>query len=97
METSLTANELLDNIIGIETDMGRVRTEKWGPRLIDIDILLYGDQIVERDELHIPHPCFHLREFCLDPICEWNRICCIPFWKKTMKELKEALNNREES
>ena len=92
VETALDANALLDKIIEIETDMGRVRTEKWGPRLIDIDILLYGDQIIETGELRIPHPWLHLREFCLDPLCELEPDLLHPVFKKSMQELREALN-----
>ena len=92
VETALSAAELLHAIVAIEMDMGRVRTEKWGPRLIDIDILMFADQIIETAELMIPHPRFHLREFCLGPLCELEPDLLHPVFQKSMQELREALN-----
>lgn len=97
VETDLTPKELMNAIIGIETDMGRSRTEKWGPRLIDIDILLFGNLQITSPELTIPHPLLHLREFCLDPLMELEPDLLHPVFNKTITELRAALNNREES
>lgn len=66
--TQLSPMGVLDNIIAIEEKMGRIRTEKWGPRLIDIDILLYEDQVLHTERLLIPHPFLHLRKFVLAPL-----------------------------
>lgn len=65
-----TATLLLGTILGIEKDMGRIRTVKWGERIIDIDILFYGNQIVEEPDLQIPHPQIPNRRFTLVPMAE---------------------------
>ena len=70
LKTSLEPKDLLSGILGIEADFGRKRIEKWGSRTIDIDILLYDDQIVNEPELIIPHPYLAFRRFCLMPLCE---------------------------
>lgn len=68
--TTLTPHELLKVCLGIEKAMGRVRTKKWGPRNIDIDILLYDDVIMNSAELCLPHPHLHERNFVLVPLLE---------------------------
>lgn len=97
VETDSSPSDLLERLIEIETSLGRVRSEKWGPRLIDIDILMYGEQVLDLPGLKIPHPLFHLRDFCLDPLCELEPDLLHPIYRLSMKELREALNNREES
>jgi len=96
VETSLTAVQLLNVIMEIENDMGRSRAEKWGPRLIDIDILLYGTEEIDTPELTIPQPMFHLREFCLDPLLELEPELFHPVLKKSIKELRAALKDKRE-
>lgn len=68
IETSLQPLELLDIVLGIERDMGRVRDEVWGPRLIDIDIIAYDRLEVKSPRLTLPHPHAHERSFVLDPL-----------------------------
>ncbi len=68
--TELEPLELLDGIQAIEDAMGRVRTLRWGPRVIDIDILLYGQEIVEHERLQIPHPYLSQRSFVLRPLAD---------------------------
>jgi 2-amino-4-hydroxy-6-hydroxymethyldihydropteridine diphosphokinase len=68
IETSLQPIELLDVILGIELDMGRVRDEVWGPRLIDIDIIAYDRVEMISPRLTLPHPHAHERSFVLDPL-----------------------------
>lgn len=68
VETTLLPGELLRAAKEIERAMGRVPSEHWGPRLIDIDLLLYGDQEVESDELTVPHPEMWNRRFVLEPL-----------------------------
>ncbi|WP_332686154.1 2-amino-4-hydroxy-6-hydroxymethyldihydropteridine diphosphokinase [Devosia sp.] len=68
VETSLQPIELLDVILGIERDMGRVRDEVWGPRLIDIDIIAYDRIEMISPRLTLPHPYAHERSFVLDPL-----------------------------
>jgi 2-amino-4-hydroxy-6-hydroxymethyldihydropteridine diphosphokinase len=68
--TSLDPLALLAQVVNIEKILGRVRTEKWGPRLIDIDILFYDQLIIENESLTIPHPGIPGRRFTLVPLCE---------------------------
>jgi 2-amino-4-hydroxy-6-hydroxymethyldihydropteridine diphosphokinase len=70
METSLSGIELLETILGIESKLGRERKEKWGERLIDIDILLMGDRIIQTERLVVPHPQLADRKFTLIPLAE---------------------------
>ncbi|MEK6622078.1 MAG: 2-amino-4-hydroxy-6-hydroxymethyldihydropteridine diphosphokinase, partial [Planctomycetota bacterium] len=69
--------------------MGRIRTVKWGPRNIDIDILLYGDKIVNEKQLKIPHPLMHVRVFVLEPLVEIMPDVVHPILKKTAVQLYE--------
>jgi 2-amino-4-hydroxy-6-hydroxymethyldihydropteridine diphosphokinase len=69
-ETELPALELLRALRGIEAQMGSKKLIAKGPRLIDIDILLYGNEIIDRPELQVPHPRMHLRRFVLEPFAE---------------------------
>lgn len=70
VRTALRPHSLLDAVLGVEDTMGRVREEKWGPRIIDIDILLYGQAVIDEEDLIIPHPRFHTRRFVLVPLNE---------------------------
>jgi len=68
LETSLAPEELLAALQRIEADQGRVRTERWGPRTLDLDILLYGEQLISTESLTIPHPSLAVRNFVLQPL-----------------------------
>lgn len=70
IETELTPELLLEKCLSIEKEIGRVREEKWGPRIIDIDILYYNDLIIDNENLKIPHPFINEREFVLKPLTE---------------------------
>ncbi|MDX1911980.1 MAG: 2-amino-4-hydroxy-6-hydroxymethyldihydropteridine diphosphokinase [Saprospiraceae bacterium] len=70
LNTSLDPRELLEKITRIERELGRERKEKWGPRTLDIDILLYGKRVVRDKGLEIPHPEMHKRGFVLAPLME---------------------------
>lgn len=70
VSTSLLPQELLATCLGIETALGRVRSGRWGPRTIDIDLLLYGDRRVEEAGLELPHPRMLGRAFVLQPLAE---------------------------
>ena len=72
IETSLTALELLDVCQSIENELGRVREFKWGPRVIDVDILLYDNQAIESKRLTVPHPYITERDFVMIPLAEIN-------------------------
>jgi 2-amino-4-hydroxy-6-hydroxymethyldihydropteridine diphosphokinase len=70
VETQLSPRELLIRLLAIESDLGRVRTVRNGPRTIDLDILLWGDLVLREDDLVIPHPRLHERLFVLEPLAE---------------------------
>ena len=68
IETSLPPARLLEEAQLVERELGRVRTERWGPRTIDIDLLTYGDERIDQPDLQIPHPRMHERAFVLVPL-----------------------------
>lgn len=71
LETTLTPLELLDALQHIENEAGRVRKdERWGPRVLDLDILLFGEQVIDNERLTVPHYGMKLREFVLIPLAE---------------------------
>lgn len=71
LDTTLAPQSLLDALLAIERDAGRERdTTRWGPRVLDLDILLYGDVVLDEPGLHLPHPHLHERVFVLMPLCE---------------------------
>jgi 2-amino-4-hydroxy-6-hydroxymethyldihydropteridine diphosphokinase len=78
LETSLSPEELLDVMLRIERELGRVRGERWGPRTIDLDLLVYGDAIVDAPGLRVPHPRLHERKFALEPLAELDPELDIP-------------------
>ena len=88
--TELQPETLLTVLQGVEQNMGRVRNEKWGPRIIDIDILLYGNNVVKQPQLTIPHPYLTVRNFVLIPLAELNYDLEIPKQGK----LKEFINKK---
>ena len=70
IDTDLAPRELLDALLAIETQHGRERRERWGPRTLDLDILIYGKNVVDEDGLKIPHPELTNRRFALQPLSE---------------------------
>jgi 2-amino-4-hydroxy-6-hydroxymethyldihydropteridine diphosphokinase len=70
VETSLSPRALLDLLLEIEASLGRVRGERWGPRTIDLDLLVYGSERVDEPGLRVPHPHLHERAFVLEPLAE---------------------------
>ena len=78
LETALSADALLTELQAIEYSQGRTRTQRWGPRTLDLDILLYGEKIIKQDRLTIPHPGLHERGFVLYPLQDINPDLVIP-------------------
>ncbi len=93
LKTELSANSVLKEILAIEDGMGRKRYEKWGSRLIDIDILFYNDEVIKQNGLEIPHPELHNRRFTLEPLTEIAADFVHPLLNKTMSELKKDLTD----
>lgn len=91
LEANRTPQELMAAILGIEQAMGRQRVQKKGPRLIDIDILLFDQVVVESKEITIPHPAMHQRRFVLEPLAEIAPELLHPMFKKTVRQLRNAL------
>jgi 2-amino-4-hydroxy-6-hydroxymethyldihydropteridine diphosphokinase len=85
LETSLTARELLDALLRVERELGRVRDgTQWGPRTIDLDLLVYGDEIVDEPGLRVPHQRLHERRFALEPLAELEPDLLVPGKGKVM-------------
>jgi 2-amino-4-hydroxy-6-hydroxymethyldihydropteridine diphosphokinase len=78
VETELSPRELLDVLLGVELELGRERRERWGPRTIDLDLLLYGDSAVDERGLTVPHPRLHERRFALEPLAELDPALVVP-------------------
>ena len=91
LETRLSAGDLLEQALAIEQEMGRIRLRDKGPRSIDIEILLYGDEVIEERGLKIPHPAMQERRFVLEPLVEIAPDVIHPTLKKTARELLAEL------
>jgi 2-amino-4-hydroxy-6-hydroxymethyldihydropteridine diphosphokinase len=70
LETELSPRELLGRLLTIEARLGRVRSERFGPRTIDLDLLVYGDEVIDEPGLTVPHPRLHERRFALEPLTD---------------------------
>ncbi len=92
IETQLKPGELLRLLNEIEFKLGRIRTEKNGPRTIDLDLLLYEDQVIETENLIIPHPRLHERWFVLKPLWDLRSDFVHPVFKKSICELLDQLD-----
>jgi len=95
LRTDLSPQALLRNMQAVETDLGRSRQEKWGPRTIDLDLLLFGTEIIQTEELTVPHPQMHLRSFVLEPLCQLHGDLLHPVLGVCVAELKQRLNGQD--
>lgn len=96
IETQYSPLDLLQKSLTVEMEMGRVRKERWGPRVIDIDILMYEDEVMQGMSLTLPHPDFHQRRFVLELLCEIEPELRHPVLNKSMAQLLEELEANEE-
>ena len=93
--TSLEPERLLERCKWVEEELGRVPGVRWGPRLIDLDILLYGSRAVDLPHLEIPHPRLHLRAFALIPLAELNPDFAHPSLGTSIGELARDVGGRD--
>ena len=96
LQTSLDPAALLAGILSIELSLGRQRIIKWGPRIIDIDILFYNNLIINTPTLTIPHPFLHERRFVLAPLAEIASGRIHPVFNKSVSELLAACTDKSE-
>jgi deoxyguanosine kinase len=92
VETSLEPEDLHQRLVEVENSLGRERKEKWSARTIDLDLLLFGDQVISTEKLTIPHPQMHLRSFVLKGLCQLNSELVHPLLKVTAGQLASRLN-----
>ena len=78
IETDLSPRELLESLLTVERRLGRERLERWGPRTIDLDLLLYGGETIDEPGLTVPHPRLHERRFALEPLAELDPDLVVP-------------------
>ena len=94
IETTLTAVELLRACLAIEQELGRERLVHWGPRVIDIDVLLYGDEMISTKELTLPHPYIEERAFVLVPLLELTPDLISPKSKQSYQKALDQLDTQ---
>lgn len=94
VDTELSPRRLLEELLKIELELDRVRIINWGPRTIDLDIIYYGDEIVDEEDLQIPHVDLYNREFVLKPLEEIASDFIDPIKNMTIKELYEELKKK---
>ena len=94
IDTELTARQLLWNLQRIEARLGRTRTQRWGPRTMDLDLLLYGDLVIEEADLKLPHPELVHRSFVLVPLVELDPILVHPATGESLLSHLSRLHTR---
>jgi len=91
LSTTLSPPALLGILQKVEGQFGRERTTRWGPRTLDLDILLYGQRVIDEPDLKVPHPHMHRRRFVLEPLCQIAPDAVHPVLAKTVRELLDEL------
>jgi 2-amino-4-hydroxy-6-hydroxymethyldihydropteridine diphosphokinase len=91
IETDMEPVQLINTLNTIEQKVGRKKTHRWGPRVVDLDILLFDDIVMDEADLKIPHPLMHERAFVLEPLNEIAPLVKHPALKKTVSELFRLL------
>jgi 2-amino-4-hydroxy-6-hydroxymethyldihydropteridine diphosphokinase len=94
VETELNCRQVLETLLGIESDIGRVRQIRWGPRIIDLDILLFNKEIYDEEDLKVPHLDMQNRAFVLNPLADICPDYVHPILEKTILELKNELKEK---
>lgn len=94
LKTSLSALGLLQQLLAIEQSMGRVRDVHQGPRVIDLDLLFYADQIIDEEGLSVPHPDLHNRDFVLRPMVDIAPEVVHPVLQKSVKQIWDERRKR---
>ncbi len=97
LSADIPARDLLKGLLAIEVDMGRERKRKWDSRIIDLDILLFGEEVISEKGLQVPHPLMHLRRFVLAPMVSLAPDLVHPVLKKSMAELLVDFPEKDQS
>jgi 2-amino-4-hydroxy-6-hydroxymethyldihydropteridine diphosphokinase len=97
ISTTLGSMDLLNSLQAIERELGRKRNVFWGPRTIDLDILLYGQEIIANDRLTVPHPLMHERRFVMEPLAQIAPDAYHPILMMTARTILDSLDDTEDT
>jgi 2-amino-4-hydroxy-6-hydroxymethyldihydropteridine diphosphokinase len=97
VSTANPARHLLKSLLAIETEMGRERRRKWDARIIDLDILLFGDEVIDEEDLTVPHPMMHMRKFVLVPMVSMSPEVIHPVLEKPMAALLSGISDESQT